>query len=149
MIVDQLQNRSLYLGINPLFKQAFEYLTDPAIRDLENGKHSIINYELFAIIDRGKGKGREKAMLEYHKQFIDIQFVVAGQDVIGWSPTDCCQRKNGGFDVEKDLGFFFDRPETWLNISAGSFAIFYPSDAHAPLACEGDFHKAVLKIRVK
>ncbi len=44
--------------------------------------------------------------------------------------------------------FFADRPETWFAVKPGSFAIFYPQDAHAPLAGTGETRKAVMKVAV-
>ena len=35
-----------------------------------------------------------------------------------------------------------------LAVSSGAFAIFYPEDAHAPLATSGPIHKAVVKVAV-
>lgn len=46
------------------------------------------------------------------------------------------------------MELFFDRPATWLAVSRGVFAVFYPEDAHAPLASLGPIHKAVVKIAV-
>jgi beta-galactosidase beta subunit len=33
-------------------------------------------------------------------------------------------------------------------VPAGSFAIFFPDDAHAPLATTGEAHKLVVKVAV-
>ena len=53
------------------------------------------------------------------------------------------------FDAAKDVGFFGDRPESWLSLPAGHFAIFFPDDAHAPLAGRGTLKKAIMKIAVE
>ena len=47
------------------------------------------------------------------------------------------------------IGFFNDQPKSWTPVSAGSFVIFFPQDAHAPLVGGGEIHKAVLKIAVE
>ena len=52
------------------------------------------------------------------------------------------------FDAAKDITFFHDRPECWLSVPAGRFAIFFPEDAHAPLAGRGTLKKAIVKIAV-
>ena len=115
---------------------------------LESGRHDIQGDELFAIVDQGTGKSREKAMLEYHRKYIDIQFVISGEDCIGWLPTKICNRPSGEFVPDKDLGFFFDRPKTWVQLSPNEFAIFYPEDAHAPLASTTGYKKVVLKVKL-
>ncbi len=148
MILDHLDNHASYLQLNPRFRAAFEFLADPKLADLPNGRHDLLGDELFVIIDRTTGKGREKAMLEYHEKYIDIQYVIGQTDEIGWLHNSDCRRIVSPFDTEKDLGFYFDRPSTWLSVPAGSFAIFFPHDAHAPLGCEGEVHKAVVKVAV-
>jgi beta-galactosidase beta subunit len=56
---------------------------------------------------------------------------------------------DGGFDDTKDIGFFLDHPTTWVSVPPGSFTIFFPHDAHAPLAGRGPLKKAIVKIELK
>jgi beta-galactosidase beta subunit len=44
---------------------------------------------------------------------------------------------------------FGDRPELYFTLPPGCFVVFFPSDAHAPLAGNGKVLKAVVKIAVK
>ncbi len=44
--------------------------------------------------------------------------------------------------------FYADRPLAWIDLPVGKFMIFYPEDAHAPLAATGDNVKAVIKVAV-
>jgi beta-galactosidase beta subunit len=53
------------------------------------------------------------------------------------------------YDADKDIMFFKDPPDNWTPVPAGSFVIFFPQDAHAPLVSSGELHKAVLKIAVE
>lgn len=146
MILDRLENAQRYAIMHPLFSQAFTFLARTNVANLPNGRHDIVGDQLFAIIDRGMGRGREASLLEFHRKYIDIQFVIAGSDEIGWRPLVDCERVSTAYDSEKEVGFYFDRPDTWLAVPAGAFAIFYPEDAHAPLACTGAYHKAVVKV---
>lgn len=148
MILDQLDLAERYFGIHPLFRDAFEYLRATDFADVSSGKHEILGDDLFVIVDRTTGKGKENAMIEYHRKYIDIQYLIAGTDVMGWRATESCERPIDPFDSEKDLGFFFDRPESWFVVPPKWFAVYFPSDGHAPLGCDGDVVKAVLKIRV-
>jgi YhcH/YjgK/YiaL family protein len=147
MIVDDLRAAERYFSLHPGFRAAFEFL-----RTLEPGtvpgRQEIQGERLFAIIARDQGRGRENALLEAHRRYLDIQYVLVGPDVIGWLPTGRCERVSSPYAADKDIGFFYDRPATWLEIPAGHFAIFYPDDAHAPLASCGAIHKAVVKVAV-
>ena len=44
--------------------------------------------------------------------------------------------------------FFADQPLAWAALPPGKFMIFFPEDAHAPLAGSGDLHKAVMKFAI-
>ena len=59
-----------------------------------------------------------------------------------------CIRDRDAYDAEKDLEFFYDRPESWVRVPQGSFAVFLPQDIHAPLATTQYVHKAVVKVKV-
>jgi len=146
MIVDYLQNSDRYSLLQAGFADAFAFLRRANLAELPDGRHEIDGDRLFAIVSHIEGRGREKSLLEAHRRYIDIQFVIGGQDSIGWMPTVDCERVASRYDPEKDVEFFFDRPATWLEIPSRAFAIFHPEDAHAPLASSGPIHKVVIKV---
>lgn len=99
-----------------------------------------------AVVVETNGKGTQEAQLEYHRSKIDIHVTLAGHDTIGWRPKAQCSTLAGPFDTDNDIGFVKDQPEMWIPIPPGSFAVFFPEDAHAPLAGEGPVRKIILKI---
>lgn len=146
MILSSLKDASRYENFHPLFPRALEFLRSDSLAALPDGKHEIDGENLFAVVWRGIGKGQADAILECHRRYIDIQYVVSGIDQLGWLPTDACRREKQAFDEQNDLQFFLDRPSAWITVPSGSFTILYPEDAHAPLATTGPVHKVVLKI---
>ena len=110
------------------------------------GRNEIDGDRMFVILDRQDGRGRDGARLEAHRRYIDIQYTIAGEEEIGWTPLASCTAPDGPFDETKDIAFFRDAPSAWLRVSPGSFAIFFPEDAHAPLAGRGALVKAIVKI---
>jgi len=148
MLIDYLQNADRYAPLHPGLEGGFAFLRRADVAQLPDGRHEIDGDRLFAIVSRDQGRGREKSLLEAHRRYIDIQFVISGEDFIGWLPIADCQRVSSPYDAEKDMELFFDRPATWLAVSSGGFAVFYPEDAHAPLATRGPIHKAVVKVAV-
>ncbi|MBA61276.1 MAG: YhcH/YjgK/YiaL family protein [Planctomycetaceae bacterium] len=149
MIFDRLSNATNYYGVATLIEKGFGFLNRSDLALLEDGVHEVQGREVFAIIARGNGVGRERAMLEAHREYLDIQYVIDGTDTIGWLERDFVQRVKNPYDREKDLEFFFDRPESWVQVPAGSFAIFLPQDIHAPLATTQYAHKAVVKVKLQ
>jgi biofilm protein TabA len=149
MILDTLQNAHHYEASHPLFAKAFKHLRELAVRDdLPDGRIECDGGSLFALVVRGTGKTPDKVRNETHRRYIDIQFTKDGSDRIGWMPVTEC-RDPQGYNEEKDVEFYTDTPPAWIEVGAGQFAIFYPSDAHAPMANTGkDLTKIVIKVAV-
>lgn len=148
MILDTLPQARRYFNTHRHFARAFEFLARPGLDALPPGRHAIDGDRLYVSIDHREGRGREAARLEAHRSYIDIQFTVEGSEEIGWRPLALCAAAAGPFDAAKDIVFFTDRPDTWLSVPRGRYAIFFPEDAHAPLAGHGAIRKAIVKVRV-
>ncbi len=149
MILGNLADSGRYAAVHPGLAAGLEFLQRGDLASLVDGRYEIAGEQIFAIIARDLGRGQADAFLEFHRRFIDIQFVVSGVDLIGWQPTDQCRRVKQAYDADRDLGFYCDRPGTWCRVPAGSFAVFFPEDAHAPLGCTGPVHKVVVKVAVE
>ena len=132
---------------HPHFAKAFNCLCDTDWSSIPDGRFEIDGDDVFAIVDRRTGKGMNEATLEIHRRYIDIQFLVSGEDVMGFTPLSDCLLGQP-FDQDRDVGFFEDRPASWFEVKENCFAIFYPTDAHAPMGTESDFHKVVVKVAV-
>ncbi|MCA9134551.1 MAG: YhcH/YjgK/YiaL family protein [Planctomycetales bacterium] len=146
MILAQLDDAPRYATLASGLDLGFEFLRRPDLAHLPNGRHELDGDRVFALVARELGRGRADSPLEFHRRYLDIQYVISGTETIGWLPTAECRYAKHPFDEEKDLGFFLDRPGTWCRLPLGNFAIFFPSDAHAPLAGSGPVHKVVVKV---
>lgn len=146
MIVDHLSNWRTYQTAHPLFEAAFECLEHTDWSVVDNGRFNIAGEDVFGIVDRRRGKGVDNAVLEIHRRYIDIQFLITGNDVMGYRPLIQCSQHQP-FNDEKDIGFLDDRPISWVDVGRSCFAIFYPQDAHAPMGTSEEFHKVVIKVR--
>jgi YhcH/YjgK/YiaL family protein len=150
MILDRLENANRYFPLHSGFSQACDFLRRTDFTKLAPGRHEVDGDRLFMMLNKGTGGGRENVKLEVHRRYIDIQYTIAGPDEIGWRPLKTCKKVDTPFDTEKDYGLFADRPEAWIAVPPGSFAIFFPDDAHAPMAASigCGLLKAVLKVAV-
>ena len=149
MVVDLFAKWPRYAALHAGFADAFGWLTELRDAGAAVGRHAIDGDRLYAIIGRDPGRGRDGARLEAHRRYIDIQLTLAGQEEIGWSPLADCGKPDAPYSAERDIAFYAARPQTWLAVPPGTFAIFYPDDAHAPLAGTGELFKAVAKVAVE
>lgn len=148
MILSTLTDADRYLDLHPLFARAFEFLRSSDLLTLAPGRHVIDGENLFAIIEHCAGRTRAEAKLECHRRYIDIQLVLEGVDEMGWRPVAECVDPSTEYSEVRDIRFFNDAPSSWVSTPAGSFCIFFPEDAHAPLVGAGVIRKVVMKIAV-
>jgi biofilm protein TabA len=149
MIIDTLDNSARYSHLHPMFAAAFAFLRTTNLAAAAPGRREVQGDRLTVSIDHVAGVGRDRARLEAHRRYIDIQVAFDGVDEIGWRPVNECRSVEEPYDPVRDIGFWCDRPDSWILLPAGRFAIFFPEDAHAPLAGSGAVHKAVMKIAVE
>ena len=148
MILDTLTNVRRYAALHPLFPRAFEFLRSTDLLALAPGRFPIEGDRLRAIVERVPGRRRDEAKLECHRKFIDIQYVLAGSDEMGWRAVHDCREPLADYQPDKDIRFFKDAPASWIVTPPGAFCIFFPEDAHAPLVSAGEIHKVILKVAV-
>jgi YhcH/YjgK/YiaL family protein len=144
MVIAKFDDRRRYRGLHPGFGDAFDALERAA--DFSVGRHELLEGRLALAVGKDEGRGRNSP-LESHRRFIDIQYVLSGAEAMGWRHTEGLAQ-SAPYDAERDIVFYHDPPTVWASVPPGYFAIFFPEDAHAPLAGCGPIHKVVAKIAV-
>lgn len=88
---------------------------------------------------------------EVHREYADVQFLVSGAERIGVAIDMGSNVISEDFTPTRDLRFYESMPmETTLNMRPGSFAVFMPSDVHAPGGAADKpmaIRKVVMKVR--
>jgi biofilm protein TabA len=148
VVIDTLDCASRYSALHPLFSRAFEFVAATQLATLPPSRIPLDGDRLVVSIDHVDGRGRNGARLEAHRRYIDIQVTIAGTEHIGWRPLADCRTPDGAFATERDVGFFADRPDSWVVVPERHFVIFFPEDAHAPLGGAGPLRKAVIKVEL-
>ena len=106
IIINKLQHAERYFNMHPAFEKAFAFLRQDRLAELPAERHEIDGDRLFCMISKGPGRSRSEAKLEAHRKYIDIQYVIAGTDEMGWKPTVDCKVIDTDYDVDKDIMFF-------------------------------------------
>ena len=147
MIIDRIENLAQYASINPLFAEAITYLLAHNFTHEEIGKTVLKSNELIVNVAQTQPKTKEEAKLEAHKNFIDIQIPLSDTEIMGYTPTATCLVVLAPYNSEKDIAFYKDLAYNYLTIEPGMFAIFFPSDAHAPGITPIGVKKVIVKIK--
>jgi biofilm protein TabA len=148
MILDTLDNAHKYINLHPRFAKAFEFINNQNLEIIEPGKFEIDGKEIHASVSLKEGVTREAAKAEAHKNYIDIQVCPAGKEELGWKPLSKTVSSKEAYNAEKDVTFYSDGMDTYFELNAGQFAIFYPEDVHAPMIGEGPIKKLVVKVKI-
>jgi len=148
VICDRLDHRAGYSGLFPHAGTAFDLLRSGQAQTLAEGRHEFPDHPIIVNVMSRDGQAEHSARLEAHRKYIDIQYLIEGEEWIGWKAIEDCAEPDGHFDEDADVIFFRDRPSTLLALRPGMFAVFFPQDAHAPLIGSGNIRKVVLKVPV-
>ena len=149
MVFDNLKNCELYYGMHPNFKEAFDFIKKALDENLEAGKYEIDGKELWASVQEYTSKLENDAKAEAHKNYIDIQYIVSGTEVIEGFDISYATPKSEYNDV-KDVMFYEDFANAGKGIlNANEYGIFFPHDVHKPGMCLNGKQDTVKKIVVK
>ena len=146
MVLDSLENCQKYYSLNRSFKEVFEFIKENDLNSLELGRHSL-SEDVFMISEKIEAVTEKDAVLEAHKEYIDVQLCLSGVNQMGWCPLEKCDSLKEEHE-DKDLYFYEGRSEALCTVSPGSFAIFFPEDGHAPNIGCGQLHKIIFKVKV-
>ena len=150
MIKVHIDNAHRYDDLHPNFRSVLEILQSLNLDALQPGHIELDGKYVYININETKSKTKEEAKLESHRQYIDIQMPLIGNETFGVRPTKECFSPIGDFDIERDIVFYNDTPSEYITLSKGEFVIFFPDDAHSPCIDTADNHlKLIVKISVE
>lgn len=146
MIIDTAGNANRYVNMHRFFAKAFEFLQNTDLMHAESGKYMIEGEEVFAIVQEYTSRNIAECRLEAHRKYVDIQYIVSGEELIGVNLLSN-QRSKDGYDEMNDV-IFFEGDFSLIKMVSGMFAIFYPDDLHMP-GITSDHQTTVKKVVIK
>jgi biofilm protein TabA len=149
VIATDLAHAERQLALTPGLRLALAFLRRADLAELPDGRVDIDGERVFAVVQRYPSLETGAPVFEAHRRYLDVQFVVSGQEIIGWTPLDRL-RVTQEYDAAKDacLGTVPTTDVTGVLVRAGQLAVLYPEDAHAPKLAAGGAAQ-VVKIVVK
>lgn len=131
MIFDKIKKIHNYKGINKNLDLAIEEIIKGDYKNSESGKHEVDGKNVFYNTQAYVTKNLENCFFETHKEYIDIQLLVKGEENMAVSEKgklEITQDYNPEKDVEKQKG----ECETVVKVTEDSFVIFFPEEPHMP-----------------
>ncbi|OFQ15434.1 YhcH/YjgK/YiaL family protein [Prevotella sp. HMSC073D09] len=147
MVLDVLDNFGKYAALNPYFSLVDAFMRTHQLEELALGTYNIKGEDVVLKIEQAMGKSRNEAVLESHRQMIDIQIPLQQEETFGLAAT--VSLPPADYSAEKDISFYPNSPaQNYVTCPRGGFVIFFPQDAHAPCISEdANFTKAIFKVR--
>lgn len=153
MIVDSIDQLERYTVLNPRFAAVVEFLRHNDLSTLAPGRHEIQGDEVFVNVQDAPVKTREEARFETHREMIDIQVPVSGKEEHGWCPL--AELPPAPYNAATDMTLHDPiTPEpisalasTYFVLRPGQFAIYFPTDGHAPAITATLLRKAIFKVK--
>lgn len=136
-----------YKALHPRFEAAFCALKKLIADNAEVGKYEIDGQNIYAMVQEYETKPVAEKKFEIHKDYIDIQYIISGKEVMGNESLDKLTPM-GEYKPDAQL-FYMNDGYDKIFLSDGEFAIFFPEEPHAPGGAVDDKPSAVKKIVVK
>lgn len=151
MIYDTLENIALYRGLSPAMDAAIDCIAQTDFASLAPRRYEVDGDAVYYMVQTPALKAREDTKWEIHRRYIDVQIGLKDGEAIGYAPAKTIKNWEA-YNGEKDITLSFDvNPGVVLPLNAGTFAIFFPDDAHRPAEKAGenaDGFKVVVKVQV-
>ena len=146
MIVCPWKDLHRYADLLPGWEEAVKLIE--SLEDLSPATYPLSDSNK-VLIQQGTTKSAQGALAEAHREFLDIQYILEGQETVGWAPLETLTLE-GEFDTAKDKGKYSGEFD-FMTIRAGYCYVVFPEDGHMPgvhLDTPADFKKAVVKLKV-
>lgn len=132
------------------WEKAFNYLKTNNLEMISIGRHELDGANLFVNVDEYTTRNEENSRFEAHREYIDIQYLVYGEEKIGiidlGNTTEIIP-----YDSLKDVTFLTAKQNNYRTASPDRFFVFFPGDAHRPCVKTDEnskVRKVVVKIRI-
>ena len=131
MIFDKICNIKNYKGINKNLDIAIDSIARKEYIEGISGKNLVLEEEVFFNVQNYITKNQEECFFETHKEYLDIQLVMFGEEKIGVTEIEKL-KLDKEYDKERDLETQKGDPEIVFEMNENNFLILFPGEPHMP-----------------
>jgi len=108
----------------------FKFLTETDLKSLPIGRIDLSD-DVYAAVSEYETKNPKDAKFESHKKYIDLQYIISGEEYIGLTHLNDIDVISP-YDEKEDIAFFEYDGGDMLLASPTAYYIFFPDDIHRP-----------------
>ena len=131
MIFDKICNIKNYKGIDKNLDIAIDSIARREYIKGISGKNLVQEEEVFFNVQNYITKNQEECFFETHKEYLDIQLVMFGEEKIGVTEIEKL-KLDKEYDKERDLETQKGEPEIVFEMNENNFLILFPGEPHMP-----------------
>jgi len=147
--VNALEFYKQYNANKAVWDKVFAFMKNQDLKNLAPGNYPIDDKNAYASITDNPSKTLEDAKWESHQKYIDLQYVISGEEKIGVAPVSTATVIKS-YNPAKDAANY-TADGTYYIAKPSQFFLFFPPDAHRPnIKVDGydTVKKLVIKIKV-
>ncbi len=149
MIIDTIENASLYYPLGDRIRKALDFLKDNVFNDAKPGDYELDERDVYYIVRNYRTKLENECTWESHSRYIDIQYMTEGIERIGYANINK-MNVSREYNTEKDK-WVLNGVGDFITVTKGTFVILFPEDVHMPCITAGEaceVKKVVVKVRI-
>ncbi len=153
MLITDLAHLPAQLKTSGAFEKAIEFLRNEGWRGHADGTIPVDGERVYGMLQSYTTKvPQDTVPFEGHRKYIDIQYMIDGQETIYWTQT-AGLTPTKPYDEAKDIWFSQSSRgnASAAVITTGQLVVLFPEDAHAPTHVAGSptpVRKIVMKVSV-
>lgn len=137
-------------GLHPVLQQALTLAVEANLQEKTPGRYELQGDNIFMNVMQFATQSPEQKKAELHREYIDIQVLLSGEERILFGMTDSA-RQCEEMHVEDDYQLCSQiADEQAMVLKPGRFVIFMPGEPHKPgcvVQAPMDIKKVVIKVR--
>jgi len=150
MLTGDINKLDFNLMLMPkVIQDALLYLKKTDFSSFGNKRCPIKGEEVFVILNEYRTKPKSKVKAECHRKYIDIHFIISGEERIGVGFENKGNKLFKKYSDREDASLYSHlEKESDLILSQGMYAVLFPAEIHRP-GCNPNGERIVRKAVVK
>lgn len=129
MILDNIKNAHLYYENSTKIGKALNYMKEKDFSKEEKGVHEVEGKELYYVVAEYDTKDLEKGFWESHKKYIDIHYMLNGQEKLMYANFENVEIEKD-YNENDDAYILKGESEGEVVLKEGCFMLCFPEDVH-------------------
>lgn len=112
---------------------AIAWLRETDVSQMAPGRYPIDGDAMFALVQTVQTGPWEDGRPEFHERYIDVQCLLEGEELMGYSAAEPALAITQNLLAERDIAFTATpTSESRLVMRPGHFVVFFPGELHRP-----------------